>query len=274
MYENRAHTPAGRGSRCAAGTASSAGTPEQCRRRPEKIEAALDGIFELPLGGTAAGTGLNAPKEFGRRTIEIIACETGLPFGRRRIISRRRAKDAAAPERGAARTARSGLPRSRMTFAGWLRTALRVGRAALTGTSAGLQHDARKVNPVIAESALMVCAQVIGHDAAIAWCCAAGNFELNAMSAVDRVRSAGFDRIIERRGGESAEPVHPRMEADRARALWYTGQSLALVTALVPEIGYERASAIAQEAYRSGRTILEVSREKSGLPEKIRCGGC
>ena len=125
------------------------------------------------------------------------------------------------------------------------------------------------MNPVIAESLLMVCAQVIGYDATIAWCAAAGNFELNVMMPVMAVRPAGFDRAAGRRLSRNfAEKLVDGLEADRARAESFVEQSLAMATALAPEIGYEQAAELAKEAYASGRTIREVAREKSGLSQQ------
>jgi fumarate hydratase class II len=124
-----------------------------------------------------------------------------------------------------------------------------------------------KVNPVIVESVLMVCAQVIGYDATIAWCCAAGNFELNAMlpvMAYDLLESIGLLTAASR---NFAERCLEGLEADRERAAGLVEQSLALATALAPEIGYDQAAALAKEAYRTGRTIREVAREQSGILE-------
>jgi fumarate hydratase class II len=125
-----------------------------------------------------------------------------------------------------------------------------------------------KVNPVIAESVLMACAQVIGHDSTIAWCCAAGNFELNVMMPVmayDLLESIALLAAVTRNFNEKCIRG---LEADRARAEGFVEQSLAMCTALVPEIGYEKAAAIAKEAYTAGRTIREVALEKSGLTEQ------
>jgi fumarate hydratase class II len=125
-----------------------------------------------------------------------------------------------------------------------------------------------KVNPVIAESILMICAQVIGYDAAIAWCGAAGNLELNVMMplmAYDILQSiellAAGSRNFETR-------LVAGLEADAERASSLVEQSLAMVTVLAPEIGYEAAAAISKEAFKSGRTVREVAREKSGIPEE------
>jgi fumarate hydratase class II len=123
-----------------------------------------------------------------------------------------------------------------------------------------------KVNPVIAESVLMACAQVIGHDATMTWACAAGNFELNVMMPVIAYDLLESIELL----GASTKNFEKRcvagLQVDRERASAFIEQSLAMGTALVPEIGYDRAAALVKEAYETGRTIREVAREKSGIP--------
>jgi fumarate hydratase, class II len=127
-----------------------------------------------------------------------------------------------------------------------------------------------KVNPVIAESVLMVCAQVMGYDATIALCGAAGNFELNIMMPVmayDLLESIGLLSAATR---NFATRLIAGLEADHDRATGFVEQSLAMGTVLAPEIGYERAAALVKEAYNSGRTIREVALEKSGIsPDRL-----
>jgi fumarate hydratase class II len=124
-----------------------------------------------------------------------------------------------------------------------------------------------KVNPVIAESLLMVCAQVIGYDATIAWCAAAGNFELNVMMPVMAADLLEAIELLAAGSANFAMKLIDGLEADRARAEGFIEQSLSMGTALAPEIGYENAAALVKEAYQSGRTVREVAREKSGIPE-------
>jgi fumarate hydratase class II len=124
-----------------------------------------------------------------------------------------------------------------------------------------------KVNPVIAESLLMVCARVIGSDATIAWSAAAGNFELNVMMPVIAAELLEAIELLAAGSENFAAKLIDGLEADRARAEAYIEQSLSMGTALAPEIGYERAAELVKEAYRSGRTVREVAREKSGIAE-------
>jgi fumarate hydratase, class II len=122
-----------------------------------------------------------------------------------------------------------------------------------------------KVNPVIAESVAMVCAQVLGYDATIAWCGAAGSFELNVMMPVMAYDLLEAIELLATASVNFAQKLVAGLEADHERALNFVERSLAMGTALVPDIGYERAAALAKEAFATGRTIREVAAEKSGL---------
>jgi fumarate hydratase class II len=115
----------------------------------------------------------------------------------------------------------------------------------------------------------MVCAQVIGNDATITWCAAAGNFELNVMMPVMAYDLLDSIELLASGSRNFAEKLVDGLEADRARAEGYVEQSLAMGTVLAPEIGYEKAAALVKEAYATGRTIREVAREKSGLSEEM-----
>ncbi len=239
---------------------------ENCGAR---LVAALEGIYELPLGGTAVGTGLNAIPGFAAAVIAELAERTGLPLREaRNHFEAQAAKDAVSFLSGALKTYAVALTKIANDIR-WLASGPRcgLGELKLPETQPGSSIMPGKVNPVIAESVLMAGAQVIGYDAAITWCCASGNFELNVMMPVmayDLLESidllAAASRNFEQRAVRG-------LEADAARASGFVEQSLAMSTVLAPEIGYERAAAIAKEAYRSGRTVREVAREMSGIPE-------
>ena len=234
----------------------------------ERIEAALPGIYELPLGGTAVGTGLNAPPHFARETIAEIARRTGLPFIEAADhFEAQAARDAVCFLSGALRTYAAALTKIANDIR-WLGSGPRcgLGELRLPAVQPGSSIMPGKVNPVIAESLLMVCAQVIGYDAAIAWCAAAGNFELNVMMPVMAYDLLDSIELLAAGSQNFAVKLVDGLQADRARAEGYVEQSLAMATALAPEIGYEKAAAISKEAYASGRTIREVALEKSGLP--------
>jgi fumarate hydratase class II len=123
-----------------------------------------------------------------------------------------------------------------------------------------------KVNPVIAESVLMACAQVIGHDATLTWACASGNFELNVMMPVVAFDLLESIELLAASTQNFEKRCIAGLQADRERASAFVEQSLALGTALVPEIGYDRATALVIEACETGRTVREIAGEKSGIP--------
>jgi fumarate hydratase class II len=244
------------------------GYARQVKSSAERIRAALAGIYELPLGGTAIGTGLNAIPGFAPRVIAELAARTSLPFiEAHNHFEAQAAKDAVSFLSGALKTYAVALTKIGNDLR-WLGSGPRcgIGELRLPETQPGSSIMPGKVNPVIAESLTMVCAQMIGYDAAITWACASGNFELNVMMPViayDLLQSiallAAVSRNLDRRCIQG-------LEADRERAEAFVEQSLAMVTALAPVIGYEKAAEIAKEAWKTRRTIREVAAEKSGLP--------
>jgi fumarate hydratase class II len=236
----------------------------------ERIEAALPGIYELPLGGTAVGTGLNAPEGFARGTIAEIARRTGLPFVEApNHFEAQAARDAVCFLSGSLRTCAVSLTKIANDIR-WLGSGPRcgLGELKLPTVQPGSSIMPGKVNPVIAESLLMVCAQVIGNDATVVWCAAAGNFELNVMMPAMAYNLLDSIELLANGSRNFAEKLVDGLEADRERAEGFVEQSLAMGTVLAPEIGYEKAAALVKEAYATGRTIREVAREKSGLGEE------
>jgi fumarate hydratase class II len=246
------------------------GYARQVAASAERIEAALRGIFELPLGGTAVGTGLNAPPGFAPAVIAEIARRTGLPFVEAPDhFEAQSAKDAVCFLSGALRTYAVALTKIANDIR-WLGSGPRcgLGELKLPAVQPGSSIMPGKVNPVIAESVVMVCAQLIGYDATIAWCAAAGNFELNVMMPVMAWDLLDGIALLTSATRNFAERLVDGLEVDRARAEGFVEQSLAMGTALAPVIGYEKAAALVKESYTSGRTVREVARERSGLPEE------
>jgi len=245
------------------------GYAQQVEASLRRIDAALPALYELPLGGTAVGTGLNAPPGFAQAAIAEIARRTGLPFVEAADhFEAQAARDAICFLSGALRAYAVSLTKVANDIR-WLGSGPRcgLGELKLPAVQPGSSIMPGKVNPVIAESVLMVCAQVIGYDATIAWCCAAGNFELNVMMPVMAYDLLDAIDLLANATRNFAEKLIDGLEADRGKAEGFVEQSLAMGTALVPEIGYDKAAALVKEAYASGRTIREVAKEKSGLPE-------
>jgi fumarate hydratase class II len=243
------------------------GYARQVEASRERLAAALSGIYELALGGTAVGTGLNAPPGFASAVIAEIAARTGLPFiEAHNHFEALAARDAVCFLSGALRACAVALTKIANDIR-WLGSGPRcgIGELRVPAVQPGSSIMPGKVNPVIAESLLMVCAQVVGHDAAIAWCAAAGNFELNVMMPLMAYDLLDSIALLASASRNFAVKLVDPLEADAGRAGGFIEQSLAMVTALAPAIGYEAAAALAKEAYRTGRTVREVAREKSGL---------
>ena len=241
----------------------------QVQASEERIRAALAGIYELPLGGTAVGTGINAPAGFAAAVIAEISRRTGLPFVEaRNHFEAQAAKDAITFLSGALRTYAVAATKIANDIR-WLGSGPRcgLGELKLPEVQPGSSIMPGKVNPVIAESLLMVCAQVIGYDATIAWCGAAGNFELNTMMPVLAYDLLESEHLLASATRNFAERLVDGIEADSERIAALVENSLATATALAPAIGYDRAAAIVKEAYRTRRTVREIAAEKSGLSE-------
>ncbi len=234
----------------------------------DRVRRALDGIYELALGGTAVGTGLNTPSGFATATIQVLAEQTKLPFREaQNHFEAQGSRDAVCFLSGALRAYAVSLTKI-VNDIRWLGSGPRcgLGELRLPAVQPGSSIMPGKVNPVIAESVLMACAQVIGHDATITWACASGNLELNVMMPVIAYDLLESIELLAVSTKNFEKRCLAGLRADQERASAFVELSLALGTALVPEIGYARAAAFVKEAYETGRTIREVAREKSGIP--------
>jgi fumarate hydratase class II len=233
-----------------------------------RITAALHGIYELPLGGTAVGSGMNAAPGFAKATIERLAETTGLPFREaENHFEAQASRDAIAFLSAALKTYALALTKIANDIR-WSGSGPRcgLGELRLPEVQPGSSIMPGKVNPVIAESLLMVCAQVVGNDAAISWCCAAGSFELNTMMplmAYDLLESL---ELLAASSRNFATKCIAGLEVNEERLQELMERSLALCTALTPEIGYDRAAELAKKASVTGQTIREVARKESGIP--------
>jgi fumarate hydratase class II len=238
------------------------------------LERLADGetrLCELALGGTAVGSGLNTHPEFASRVIGKLAGHLGLPLREAaNHFQAQAAQDTAVETSGALRTTAIALTKIANDIR-WLSSGPRCGIGELTIPSLqpGSSIMPGKVNPVVPEAVLMAAAQVIGNDASIAVAGQSGNFELNVMLpliAFNLLQSisllAGSATLLTDRCVAGITP-------NRDRCAAYIEQSLALVTGLVPHIGYDRAAFIAKEAYRSGRTVKAVALEENVLPASL-----
>jgi len=245
-----------------------AGYAQQVRNAGERLAAVKPRLAELALGGTAVGTGLNAPVGFADAVIAHLAKRTGYPFvGARNRFEALAAKDAAVETSGALKTIAVSFTKIANDLR-WLASGPRcgIGEITLPSLQPGSSIMPGKVNPVIPEMTLQVAAQVIGNDVAITFGGAAGNFELNVMMpliAYDLLQSIG---LLASAARLLAERCVGGIVADRERCRELVELSLAMVTALVPRIGYDAAAAIAQEAMATGKTVRQLCLERQVLP--------
>jgi fumarate hydratase class II len=246
------------------------GYARQVELSQARIRKALEDVYELPLGGTAVGSELNAAPGFAKTAIALIAERTGLPFREaHNHFEAQAARDAVVFLSGALKTYAIALTKIANDIR-WLGSGPRcgLGELHLLEVQPGSSIMPGKVNPVIAESVLMVCAQVTGHDATIGWAAAAGAFELNTMMPVIAYDVLDSIELLTAASRNFAERCIAGLEANESRLRDTIEQSLALATALTPEIGYERAAALAKTAYEAGRTIREVAEEQSGIEQR------
>ena len=245
------------------------GYAAQIRFARERIEAALPHVAQVPLGGTATGTGLNTHAEFAARVRELLMRDTGLeirppedPF------EAQAARDALVELSGALKTLAVSLTKIANDIA-WMGSGPRTGLAELflPELQKGSSIMPGKVNPVICEVVLQVSAQVIGNDAAITVAGTQGNFELNVRVPVIARNLLDQIRLLSSTTELFAEKCIEGIEANREKAGHYAESTLAAATALNPHIGYDRGEEIVKEASASGRTAREVAREK-GVDEK------
>jgi fumarate hydratase, class II len=248
------------------------GYAQQVRNGAERLRAVEPRLAELALGGTAVGTGLNAPPGFADRVIAGLAKRSGHPF----VPARNRfealaGKDAAVEASGALKTIAASFTKIANDLR-WLASGPRCGIAeiALPSLQPGSSIMPGKVNPVIPEMTLMVAAQVVGNDATITLGGMAGNFELNVMMPVIAYNLLQSIDILANAAKLLRERCVDGLEADRERCREMVEKSLSMCTALAPKIGYDEAAAIAKEAYSTGRTVREVASAKGVLsPQEL-----
>jgi fumarate hydratase class II len=243
-----------------------AGQAERAIRRLQHAEAEL---AELPLGGTAVGTGINAHPDFARLACGEVSRLTGVTvFETTNHFQAQSTLNALVEASGVLRTVAVSMLKL-VTDLRWMASGPRAGIAEidLPAVQPGSSIMPGKVNPVIPESTAMVCIQVIGNDTAVALADQAGsNFELNVMmpvaaynilQSIELLTSALDNLRVQCIEGLGATNAGPDM----------VEKGLAICTSLAPEIGYDAAAAISKEAYRTGRTIREVAREMTALSD-------
>ncbi|HEY6479970.1 MAG TPA: class II fumarate hydratase [Streptosporangiaceae bacterium] len=229
-----------------------------------RIRRVLPGVGELPLGGTAVGTGLNAPAEFAPRVIVALAAADDLPLTEAADhFEAAGARDALVEASGALRTVAISLLKI-CTDLRLMNSGPRAGLAEISipDLQPGSSIMPGKVNPVICEAVSQVCAQVIGNDGAVAFGGSAGNFELNVMLPVIGRNLLSSITLLSSAARLLADTCVVGITAHAGRLRQAAESSPAIVTALNPFLGYEAAAAIAHQALETGATIRDVTIER------------
>jgi fumarate hydratase class II len=245
------------------------GYAQQVAYGKTRAEKAIDVLRELALGGTAVGTGLNRHSDFPAKVMRHLHQRTGIEFFEARDhFEAQGGKDAVVEASGQLKTIATSLFKIANDIR-WLGSGPRcgIGEIRLPATQPGSSIMPGKVNPVLCESMMMVCAQVFGNDAVVTWAGANGNFELNVMMPVMAHNILESIRLLGNVADAFTEKCVAGIEANEERCRELVELSMAMVTSLAPKIGYDRAAEIAKESARTGKTVREICREKKVLLE-------
>ncbi len=243
------------------------GYAAQVRYGIERLQAVIGRLAELPLGGTAVGTGINTPAGFAAQVV----AELGEPFTEaRNHFEAQGARDALAEVSGQLRTVAVSLVKICNDLR-WMGSGPRagLGEIRLPDLQPGSSIMPGKVNPVLPEAVLQVCAQVIGNDATIGFACASGSFELNVMMPVMGTALLQSLRLLSSSTRLLADRCIDGIEADVEHCRALAEGSPSIVTPLNRYLGYEEAAAIAKQALAEQRTIREVVLARGHVPSKL-----
>ena len=234
-----------------------------------RANKALKALSELPLGGTAVGTGLNCPPGFAGLAIGFLSEKTGIDFEEaENHFEAQSARDAIVEVSGQLKTIATSLFKIANDIR-WLSSGPRcgLGEIALPATQPGSSIMPGKVNPVMAEAVMQVCAQVIGNDTAVTWGGANGNLELNVMMPMMAQNTLRSIRLLSRVVDLFRERCLEGISANEERCAELIEWSMAMVTTLAPRIGYELAAEIAKEAATKGKTVRRICDERAILSQ-------
>jgi fumarate hydratase class II len=239
------------------------GYAAQIRYAIERVESTIGRVAEVPLGGTAVGTGINTPKGFPQEVIRLLAEETKLPVTEaRNHFEAQGARDALVEGSGALRVLAVSLTKINNDLR-WMGSGPNAGLGELhiPDLQPGSSIMPGKVNPVIPEAVMMVCARVIGNDATVAWAGATGNFELNVAIPVMGNALLESIRLLSNSMRLLADKTVEGLEVNVERALALAESSPSIVTPLNKFIGYEAAAKIAKHAVAKSITVREATIE-------------
>ncbi len=226
----------------------------------ERLAGVLPRVRELPLGGTAVGTGINTPPGFGALVIAVLSEATGQEFTEARDhFEAQGTRDSLVELSGVLRTVAVGLTKICNDLR-WMSSGPTTGLAEihLPDLQPGSSIMPGKVNPVLPEATLMVCAQVVGNDATVAWAGASGNFELNVMLPVIARNVLESIRLLSTSSRLLGDRCVDGITADAERMRAYAASSPSVVTPLNKYVGYENAAKIAKRALADGATIRDT----------------
>jgi len=236
------------------------GYAEQCSKALERIESALPRLLELALGGTAVGTGLNTPKDYATLVANEIANITGKPFvSAKNKYESLAAHDAIVEMSGVLRTIATSLMKIANDVR-WLSSGPRcgIGEIQLPANEPGSSIMPGKVNPTQCEAMTMVCAQVMGNDVTVGVAGASGNFELNVFKPVLIFNLLQSIRLISDTCNSFKDNCIIGIEPNKENIQKNLENSLMLVTALNPHIGYDNAAKVAKKAFSENTTLKEA----------------
>jgi fumarate hydratase class II len=245
------------------------GYAQQVRYARARAEKALEVLGELALGGTAVGTGLNRHLQFPGKVMHHLHQRTGIEFYEAKDhFEAQGGKDAVVEASGELKTIATSFFKiaNDVRFLG-SGPRCGIGEIQLPATQPGSSIMPGKVNPVMSESMMMVCAQVFGNDTCITWAGANGNFELNVMMPVMAYALLESIRLLANSAEAFTEKCVTGIIANRERCQELVELSMAMVTSLAPKIGYDRAAEIAKESAKTGKTVRELCLTKKILPE-------
>jgi fumarate hydratase class II len=247
------------------------GYAAQVRYAGERLRATLPRLAELPLGGTAVGTGINTPPGFSARVIEVLAEQTGLPLTEARDhFEAQGARDALVETSGQLRVLAVSLTKVCNDLR-WMGSGPRagLGEVHLPDLQPGSSIMPGKVNPVVPEAVLMVCMQVVGNDATVAAAGASGTFELNVAMPVMARNLLESVRLLANASRLLADRCVDGIVADEQRCYELAAGSPSIVTPLNRYLGYEEAATVAKQALAERRTIREVVVARGHVPERL-----
>ena len=242
----------------------------QIRKGRERVERVLPELEELALGGTAVGSGLNAPDGFPAAVIADMAAISGYPFREADDhFEAQAAKDATVNASGALKTVAASMFNIANDLR-WLSSGPRTGitEIQLPSLQPGSSIMPGKVNPVMSEMVMQVAAQVMGNDAAITWGGANGNFELNVMMPLIAHNLLESISLLANAADTFTDKCVVGIEANVERARELAERNIIVVTALNPHIGYDNGAVAAKEAFATGRNVADVVVEKGWLTEE------